>query len=146
MIDAELSPFGRERRDQILNMAIQQGRWRRRRRLAIRGGAVVITLLAIGAAVLRLQHTTLHPSERSIVESLSPPAPAPHRALAATFAIERIQTDPTIARRLAVPQSPPRWQRLDDDHLLQELAQAGKPAGLIKIDGQAALLFHRLSR
>jgi len=145
MSDLGLSSQGRARRAQILKMAIQQARWRRRRRLAARGGAVMIVLLAIGIAVLRTPHSIPHPPETQITEPTPLPASAPNRAPAAKIVIERIQTDPTISLRLAVPQTPPRWQRLDDDHLLQELAQAGKPAGLVKINGQATLVFHRPS-
>ena len=146
MTDLELSPSGRARREQILNMAIQQGRRRRRRRLAFRGGAIVIVLLAIGAAVLRMPHAATHPSETAIVEPSPPPAAAPHHAPAAKVVIERFQTDPTIVRRLAVSKTRPRWQRLDDDNFLQELAQAGKPAGLVKINGQVTLIFHHPAR
>jgi len=149
MSDVELSPRGRARRAQILNMAIQQARRRHRRRLAFRGGAVGIALLAIGLAVLRVPRSVPNPpksTERSIADSTSPTVPAPNRASAAKIVIERIQTDPTITRRLAVPQAPPRWQRLDDDQVLQELERAGKPAGLVKINGQVSLVFHRPSR
>ncbi len=139
MNDVELSPRGRARRAQILNMAIQQVRRRRRRRLALRGGAVGIVLLAIGLAVLRMPRLVPNPSkttERSITDSTSPSVPAPKRTPTAKVVIEHIQTDPTITRRLAVAQAPPRWQRLDDDQVLQELERAGKPAGLVKINGQ----------
>jgi hypothetical protein len=146
MSDIELSPSGRERREQILTMAIQQARQRRRRRLVIRGGAVAIVLLAIGLAALRLPRPVPHPIELPIVKLVPPATPAPNRAPVAKIVIERIQTDPTIASRLAVPQTPPRWQRLDDDNFLQELAQAGKPAGLVKISGREMLVFHRPSR
>ena len=146
MTDLELSPSGRARREQILNMAIQQGRRRRRRRLAIRGAAAAIVLLAIGAAVLHMPHFASHPSDTAIVEPSPPHAAATHRVPAAKVVIERLQTDPTIVRRLAISKTRPRWQRLDDDHLLQELAQAGKPAGLVKINGQVTLIFHRPSR
>ena len=146
MTDFDLSPSGRARREQILKMAVEQGQRQRRQRLAVRGGAVAIVLLAIVATVLRMPHSNSRPIERPFVKSPLPPAPAPQRTLTPKIAIERIQTDPTIAQRLAVAKTPPRWQRLDDDHLIQELAQAGKPAGLVKINGQAAIVFQRPAR
>ena len=129
-------------------MAIQQARRRRRRRLALRGGAVGIVLLAIGLAVLRMPRSVPNPSDDREVDYRLHLAsvPAPNRTPTAKVVIERIQTDPTIARRLAIPQTPPRWQRLDDDQVLQELERAGKPAGLVKINGQVTLVFHRPSR
>jgi hypothetical protein len=142
MSDLELSPHGRARREQILQMAIQQARRRRRRRLAIRSGAIAMVLLTIGLVVLRGPRSVPHPSETTTVNSTLSAAPVLNPEPAAKIVIERVETDPTIVRRLAVQQTPPRWQRLDDDHLLQELAQAGKPAGLVKINGQATLVFH----
>ena len=50
MSDTELTPSGRKRREEILKMAIQLGRQRRRQQLAVRGGAVAVVLLAIGVA------------------------------------------------------------------------------------------------
>ena len=143
MSDIELSPRGRQRREQILEMAIRQGRQRRRRRLAVRGGAVAIVLLVMATAVLRIPRSAPHQSDLPTAKSAAPAVPTPDRGQQAKVVIERIQTDPTILRRLAVPKSPPLWQTLDDDHLLQELAQAGRPAGLVKIDGRTTLVFRR---
>ena len=146
MSDTGLSPSGRKRREQILNMAIQRGRQRRRRRLVVRGGAVTIMFLSIGFSVQRLSRSIPRPNDLPITDSVPLAISAPNRGAVGKVFIERIQTDPTIARRLAVPQSPPCWQRLDDDHLLKELAQAGKPAGLVKINGQVTLIYHHTSR
>jgi hypothetical protein len=143
MSDIELSPRGRQRREQILEMVIRQSRQRRRRRLAIRGGAVGIVLVVVSIALLRIPRSTPHPSDAPMVKSVPRAAPAPLPRQGGKVVIERIQTDPTIVRRLAVPKSPPRWQTLDDDQLLQELAQAGRPAGLVKIDGRTTLVYHR---
>ena len=44
-----------------------------------------------------------------------------------TLLVEQIQTDPTIAQRLSVLPNP-RWQKIDDDELIQSLANAGQPA------------------
>ncbi len=146
MSDVELSPRGRARREQILEMAIRQARRRRRRRLAIRGGAAGVVLLVAGLALLRVPHSAPQRHESPVVKVLPPAVPPHDNAQAAKLVIEHIQTDPTILRRLTIPKTPPRWQTLDDDQLLQELALAGKPAGLVKINGQASLVFHRPTR
>jgi hypothetical protein len=148
MSELELTPRGRARREQILNMAIQQARRRRRRRWARRGGAAAIALLVIGLATLHIPRPVAPPlktNETTGTHATPPKIPTPSRAPSTKVVIERIQTDPTITRRLAVPQTPPRWERLDDDRLLQELAKAGKPAGLVKIDGRVTLVFHHPS-
>ena len=151
MSDIELSPRGRARREQILEMAIRQARRRRGRRLAIRGGAAAIVLLVAGLALVRMPHSAPQRHELPVVTSpppaAPPPAAPPHdHVQAAKLVIEHIQTDTTIVKRLAVPKTPPRWQTLDDDQLLKELALAGKPAGLVKINGRASLVFNRPTR
>jgi hypothetical protein len=146
MSDVQLSPRGRARREQILEIAIQHARRCRRRRLAVRGGAVGIVLVVIGIAVARIPHLNPNPSQTPTANSSPPAAPPPERRQALKVVVERIQTDPTIVRRLAVPHTPPLWQTLDDDHFLHELALAGRPAGLVKIDGRATLVYHGPSR
>jgi hypothetical protein len=101
--------------------------------------------MLIGLAVLRLPIPKSHPYDKTIVKLVPPAVSAPNRTPAARIIIERIQTDPTIASRLAIPRTPPHWQRLDDDHFLGELAKAGKPAGLVKVSGREMLVFHRPS-
>ncbi len=143
MSDVELSPRGRGRREQILKMAVRLARQRRRRRFALRGGAAAIVFVVAGIAALLLPRSAPHPSRTPIVITPPPVVPKLDRGQAAKVVIERIQTDPGIVRRLAVAKARPLWQTLDDEHLLQELAQAGRPAGLVKIDGQAMLVFHQ---
>lgn len=146
MSEIELSPRGRQRREHILEMAIQQARQRRRRRLAVRGGAAAVVLLVAGLALLLVPHPGPQRHELPVATKSQPPtAPPRDHAQAAKLLIEHIQTDPTLLKRLAVRPSPPRWQTLDDDQLLRELALAGKPAGLVKINGRASLMFHHAS-
>ncbi len=55
--------------------------------------------------------------------------------------ITRVQTDPTIAARLAVRPQKPNWQKIGDDALLERLTEAGKPAGLAYLDGRPIIMF-----
>jgi hypothetical protein len=146
MNDVELTPSGQERREQILALAIGETKRRRRRRFAIRGGAIAIILLVIGLTLLRVPRAIPRRSDTQITERIPQNIAPPNRSPLSRIVIERIETDPTIASRLSVPRTPPRWQRLDDNHLLDELAAAGKPAGIVTIGGQSTLVFHAVAR
>jgi hypothetical protein len=54
--------------------------------------------------------------------------------------ITTIVTQPGITAQLTLPSHRPRWERIGDDELLQSLAEAGQPAGLINVNGQTVLL------
>jgi len=54
--------------------------------------------------------------------------------------ITYIATDPEIVRKMATPSGPPVWQRLDDDELLNRLAEIGQPRGLAEVDGRQKLV------
>jgi hypothetical protein len=70
-----------------------------------------------------------------------PIVPTPPRLAAKPMTtIVRIDTEPGIADRLAIPNRPPAWARAGDQELLRSLADAGHPAGLIYVNGQAILL------
>ena len=129
--DQTLSDAGRERREQILQIAIGAARSRRRRRRATRALCVIAILsLAIGPMLHRS-----HPANLPIAQKAgSHDAPQYSQVL-----IEQIPTDPTIADRLSVTPDP-RWQQLTDDDLLQSLAAAGRPGGLVHVDGQTILV------
>ena len=148
MNEVVLSPQGHARRDQILELALCQVRRRRRRRKALRVGVLCVALAGIGVAAFRTSHSPLdHPESPPIAKVSIPRATLPiDRASPKKIVIECVQTDPTIVRRLAAPRVAPKWELIDDDQLLQELAKAGKPAGLARIDGQAMLLFHERGR
>jgi hypothetical protein len=128
--DVPLSVAGEARREEILRLAKGEARRRRRRRVGVRIGAV--------CAVLGLGVVMMWPGGKATevaVKVLPTKAPEPAAELKITF----IQTDPTIADRLAV--SPARsWTVMDDDQLLRSMADAGHPAGLISMNGQTFLL------
>ena len=54
--------------------------------------------------------------------------------------VERIETDPTIADRLALRPGRPRRVMLGDAGLVRELAAAGRPGGVVRINGEVRLL------
>jgi len=144
MIDFELSPSGRTRHAQILELAIQQARRQRRQRLTFRASIAVIVLLGIGLALVAVSHKPIdRPEPPSLQASNLHAVPTTGLPSAKKPIIEWIQTDPTIAERLAVPPAKPRWELIDDDQLTQELANAGRPAGLATIGNQVTLVFHK---
>ncbi|MGA2257081.1 MAG: hypothetical protein ABSG53_20710 [Thermoguttaceae bacterium] len=143
MMDFELSPLGQARHDRILELALHQARRQRRRRLAVRAGIIFFALVGIGMALLHVLRSPLDPPRASTAnESIAHVLSPAERPGARKVIIERIETDPTIARRLAVPSAAPKWEQIDDDQLSQELAKAGRPAGLAKIGGHVTLIFH----
>jgi hypothetical protein len=146
-MDFELSPQGQAKHDEILQLAFRQARRQRRRRRAIRAGVLCIALGVISVALLSLPRMPLDPPRTSTakasVTSVLPPGKRPNTG---ETIIERIETDPTIARRLAVPPAAPKWEQIDDDQLSQELAKAGQPAGLAKIGGKVTLIFYDRAR
>lgn len=143
MLDPDISPWGQMRREQILGLALRQARRRRRRRQAMRIGTICVALCCIGVVTLRVLRTSPdHPGESTAKVSV-PNAKSPvDQSQPAKLDIEHIQTDPTIAHRFAVPQVAAKWERIDDVQLLRELAEAGQPAGLVRMDGRVTLVFH----
>ena len=146
MSDLDLSPSGQARRDHILELAIRQARRQRRRRQAIRVGILGFVLVGVGVALLHTLPAPLNQPGTSTAK-VSPPGISPvDRPRPTKVVIERVQTDPLIVRRLAVPPVVLKCERIDDDQLLQALAEAGKPAGLLRMNGQVTLLFRRPAR
>jgi hypothetical protein len=143
MMDFELTPLGQARHDQILELALRQARRQRRRRQAVRAGILCFALVGIGVALFHAIRSPLDRPAASTAEESIPRVLSPvNRSGMGKMTVERIETDPTIARRLAVPPAAPKWEQIDDDQLCQELAKAQRPAGLAKIGGQVTLIFH----
>jgi hypothetical protein len=144
-----LSPEGKRRRREILQVAIHEARAIRsrrfRRRIAIVGAIALLAVLFIP-----------RPAPRPLVHQ-STPAPEPRHVALATRIVPRvtprpprqpseilityIQTDPQIASHLTLSPQKPTWQTIGDDALLERLSEAGKPAGLAYVDGRAIILF-----
>jgi hypothetical protein len=134
-----LSHEGANRRERILRLAVKEAQTRKRRwwtlRLAAAGaaGAAVVMLAAIIWSGEAISPAPVPPTV-AIVESRVDPAPAP------SVMIVHIRTDPAIIERLAMQVSSPRWQSIGDEELLTALADAGRPAGLIHVQGRTILL------
>ncbi len=59
----------------------------------------------------------------------------------AGIVVTYVRTDPTILARLRVdPAAPRRWEFIGDRELLDSLAAAGQPAGLIRTGGRVLLV------
>jgi hypothetical protein len=153
-----LSRDGERRREQILRLAVRAAAQRGQRRRARRVAGLILFLVTAACIGVRFHHATATGEAKNDPQPLPhPPSarhpPTPERnappVVAVTPAqparpeivITRIQTDPGLTDRLAIPRDAPAWQRLTDDDLLRRLSDAGKPAGLAYVDGRAMLLF-----
>lgn len=137
MIDDELrlSELGRARRERILERALVEARLRRRRRHMSRSA---IVMAAVTTLTIWVTHQAdQHDPQPLIVQGPSPTEPPD--ALTMSF----IQTDPGIMERLSIKPAPPTWTRITDDELLQTMANAGHPAGIMYHQGGAMLMTHQ---
>ena len=144
-----LSPEGERRRVEILKLACGEARASRRRRLTRRvsGGGLVVAMVLVAVLCAHREPVPAIVKAPPIPERVIVALPSPARALqAVSIKIVRIETDPTITSRLAIPPQKWNWQKIDDDVLLERLAQAGTPAGLNYADGRTTILYRTLSR
>ena len=139
-VDEPLSPAGAVRRAQIGRMARRAAGRRRLRRAA--GRATVVLLVVAGATPLLWRKTS---PPRPVVAVRSASAQRPSPAPPPSAVISYVATDRTITDRLSVRPTPPRWVVIDDRQLLDALAGAGRPAGLVSVDGRETLLFRDAS-
>lgn len=131
--ETDLSQPGQARREQILRLALSEARTRRRRRQAARIGVMGILLLLAGTALISRRSEPPTPA----LVAIDPPAriESPPKPF-----ITYIQTDPTVVERLSIRPRAATWAFIGDDELLDALADAGQPAGIIYHDGIATLL------
>jgi hypothetical protein len=130
----ELSNEGHRRREAILRLAQKQARRRRRGRLALKLTGTIAVLLTAISVVMQLHRKQPAAPTLAVNHPATPPRPTP------LVTIEQIATDPALSSKLAIQIQQPRWQRLNDDQLLTTLADAGRPAGIIEVDGRAMLV------
>jgi hypothetical protein len=145
MIDplCELSPDGFARKDQILRLAIREAREIRFRRKMQIGALVALPLLALISILCNSERRQPPVPVQTVakfpVAPIGRPPMAPSDSSSNLVRIIWIQTDPEILKRMETPAPKPAWQQVNDDQLLQALAEAGKPSGLITLDGKVAL-------
>jgi hypothetical protein len=137
-----LSEEGRLRQRQILDSALCAARSRKIRRTAIRAASVGIGCLVIAA--LLLSHGWKEKRQLATI----PVSPAlavvhehPATFVAPIVVVQRIQTDPNVVERLALPPIHSTVRHISEDELLRELADAHQSAGIISVDGKARLIF-----
>ncbi len=132
--DRPLSAAGEARRDHIGRLARRAAGRRRGRRLAGRG---VLGLAAVVALVPLFWPRRGPPFAVVPRRATAPVVPAAEPSCVITF----VGTDPTITARLSARPGPPGWVVIDDRQLLDALASAGRPAGLVARDGRSVVLY-----
>jgi hypothetical protein len=134
-----LSSVGEKRRGQILDLALAEARRRRRRRVTSQAALAAMAGLLVAVLIpplLRIHRAPDHPITLKNLQpapSTSPPPPT---------LVTRIETDPHILERLAIPPHPSHVTLITDGELLDGLATAHRPAALAYVNGKATLLFH----
>ncbi len=128
-----LSERGRMRRDEILEVALRAQHRRRVRRRAVRGAlAVAPVVVIVGAAWLVMSG----PGPVTTPSPVGPIAEAPsqHHAESAPAI-----NDVPMPSGVRLTSTPIKAQQIDDAELLALLAEAGRPDGLVRIDGVTML-------
>lgn len=156
----EFSAAGRARRESmIFELQGAMRRVHRRRRVVRRVAALALITCGVAVAVrgLLIGSTSSGPApapndrvamDRPGVNATAPPSLAPadepngttHSSL--IVVIERIEAETDVAQRYAIPESsasPTIIQRISDEELIETLATFGRPAGLVRIGGEARL-------
>jgi hypothetical protein len=132
-----LSEEGRQRRRQILRLAVKAAGGRRARRRL--GMAALLAIFMIGPALLveHFRAAVVPPPPSPIVaESKSPPPSDVSDAVVVTW----IKADPHALDGILVGPGPKRWETIGDDELLGLLSSGDHPAGLANVDGVAMLV------
>jgi hypothetical protein len=135
-----LSPQGRRRRDEIGRLAREAARRRRNKRRIVRAAVSVVLL---GVAIEMYSFRPVPPAQRppvARIEAKVAPTAAPSPPADSGITVALIKTESGISDRLSIPAKPPDWTKAGDDELLQSLADAGHPSGLLYTNGQAILL------
>jgi hypothetical protein len=136
--DEPLSQTGQHRREEILRLTLRAARRRRQRPQIIACAIATIAVLSLIVTINRRPAPFSVQSHNSIPTLSNPPNYS-------EIVIEHFGTDPTISTRLALTPIARHWQQIGDDELLNSLANAGQPAGIVQMDGQAILLTSTLA-
>lgn len=132
-----LSPAGIQRRQHILHLAQSAATKRRLKRRTGRGLSVACLLGVAGLTAWSLTQLQAPPVARPIpIAQIAPPSSMPEAS------VQYLATDPSITDRLSIKPSPPQWKEIGNEELLQDLADAGKPTGIVCMNGRTILLPH----
>jgi hypothetical protein len=136
-----LSPEGEQRRETILRDLSAQlpeitSRRRQRKRVAV-GACAMALLLSVGSVVVLTMNPPVHIPAPEIV--VTPVGPEVTTSQLIDFAIVRTSDtiDPSIYVRSETEAI--NAMVISDDELLSELAAMGRPAGLIRMNGEVRL-------
>ncbi len=144
MTDPEMpiSPAGMQRREAILRLAKQQAGKKRFRRRGRHAAIAIIPLLFVAGILMQYVRSNSSNKSQPVAKTSPIVVPAPRLPVPPVPAviISWITTDPTITDRLAIRPQRRTWKEMNDDQLLQSLAAAGQPSGLIRLDGRIYLL------
>jgi hypothetical protein len=132
-----LSKTGQQKRQEILALAHRAARSKRRRRRVGRAVAGSATLVLVAAILIRWSSLHRTSTSSGSGELFATTAEAQHRG---RVVIERVYDDATITQRLALAPQPLCFEKIDDDALIGSLADAGQPAGLIRIGNDTTLV------
>lgn len=142
----ELSSAGLQRKESILAMATAHtSRRKRRRRVAQSAAAGIVLALLLPVLLSRLHR---HPAKPlAVVPNVHPHIEQQFTksSFKSRVVVVKIETDPQIIDRLAIPPQPPRWKKIGDDELLRDLASAHLPAGLAYVGDNKPMLLLRAS-
>ncbi len=129
----QLSPQGEARREAMRRMlsgaVVAAAQSRRRRRTAF-------GVMAMAGAVLMLGVINQAPNQRGASTSARIES-----GRATKLPIQWVNTRSDIMKQYVVQCSDP-IERLNDDQLLEEMADLGRPSGLIRIEGRSMLVDH----
>jgi hypothetical protein len=133
----ELTPEGRSRGEPILADALREAD-RRRRRRAVRHVGVVGCACALIAGVAIVARRAER-GDQVVPSAVATTAPAPRL-------VPRLIVHRTPAPKLVVVEViraddvKPAWETVSDEQLLGTLAEAGKPSGIVNVNGTARLV------
>ena len=137
------SEAGADRREQILAAALRRAAAVRRRRAAARALGVAAPLIIVVALWASLgqpdgRRTPIVSIPTTVATQIKNPTPNPRPAVT----VHHIETDLTLVDRLSTRPTKNFVTRLGDDQFLSRLAEAGRPAGLVNVNGRSVLVFH----
>lgn len=124
------------RRDAILADALREADRRRHRRAARRAGAVVCTCaLMAGIAVVILRQNHIAPTPQIVAQPTTTKATKATRSL-----ILHGQPPKIVVQVIRAEDVKPTWETISDEQLLTAMSDAGKPSGIVNVDGKTRLV------